>query len=353
MRVEIELYKGRRCVYYGSLSVPALLVEALRSKVGDEVLTSYTADPHRTTVFLRFHDTPEITSQSGPRPVADLEHSLGWLEVQFDVNGQIVYEGQHGVGALLGAALARMLERLDPEEQSWAYALRNIDRREVRPAPDVAGTVDVDLWRDPRPLPFTIQQVKGPSPKSVDSAALGIDHADLGLVNVLVTEEIHDLMVRRLPLSRRLEEGGFILGRIQSTTRNPERRLALVTHVTPAERAGASSVHFTFTPDSFQQVNHLLGQRDQGEELIGWYHTHLFPAKMRIGTRTGLSVIDIDTHRTTFRRHGQVAGLINLFGTQRALRFYSNVGSDMEECPLWIGDERGGYHAARADLGGR
>jgi hypothetical protein len=351
MRAEIELYKGHRCAYYGTLSVPVLLVEALRDKVGDEVLTPDASGSYQTAVLLRFHDAPEITHPAGPRPVAELEYSIGWFEVQFHVNGRKVHEGQYGVGALLGSALARMLQRLDPEERDWAFALRNLDLGETRPVPNVAGTVDVDLRRDLRPLPFTIQQVKRPPPATVDSAELGIDQADLGPVNVLVTEEIHDLMLRRLPLSRRIEEGGFILGRIQSTARDPERRLTLVTHVTPAERTGASGIHFTFTPDSFHEVNHLLGQRERGEEIIGWYHTHLFPSGMRMGTRTGLSVIDVETHQTTFRRHGQVAGLINLSRRERVLRFYSNLGDDMKECPLWIGDDRGRYRTARPDLG--
>ena len=71
-----------------------------------------------------------------------------------------------------------------------------------------------------------------------------------------------------------------------------------------------------------------------------------------MGIDTGLSMIDIETHFATFRRAGQVAGLINLFDRRRVLRFFGKVEDEMRECPLWIGDERGRYRVAGTSLGG-
>jgi proteasome lid subunit RPN8/RPN11 len=352
MRAEIELYKGSRRAYYGSLSITMLLTDALRERLKEAEFSSDTlATTRRTRVVLYFNDPDELSKLSMPRPVAELGDSLGWLLVRFLEDGRLVYEGRYGIGELMGTALARTLFRIDPDEPKWAFAFRNLSTAaDVRPAPDVEGAVDVDMRQDSRPLPFTIQQVETPVPEDVDSAELGIDPSLLGPVNVLVTRDVHALMVRRLPFSERVEEGGFLLGRIQSVSGDASQQLTRVTHVTPAAQAGASAIHFTFTPDSFKEVNRLLAERDRGEELVGWYHTHLFAATADIGTATGLSSIDIDTHFATFQRSGQVAGLINLSGRRRVLRFYSRVEDKMEECRVWIGDERGRYRAASTDL---
>lgn len=355
MRAEIELYKGLRLAYFGSLSISMLLTEALRGKAADDALSQNSlAGIRRTKILLHFHDPGYLESAGEPQPISELSDSLGWVHVQFKVGGKLIHEGHYGIGELMGAALTETLRRIDPDEREWEFAFRNLDGGvDLRPAPDVVGAVDVDLGVDRRPLPFTIQQVKMPAAEGVALAELGIDLGMLGPVNVLVTGEVCNFMLERLPLSERIEEGGFFLGRIRPAKESSGRQVAQVTHVTPASRAGASAVHFTFTPDSFKDVNQLLNERDQGEELVGWYHTHLFPATADIGTVSGLSTTDINTHLATFRRSGQVAGLINLSGHHRTLRFYSEVSGEMEECPLWIGDERGRYRAAGTELGRR
>lgn len=229
-------------------------------------------------------------------------------------------------------------------EDDWAVLFQQLGDAEVRPTPDVAGAIDVDLRYPPRNLPFTIHRVQAPRGKVVDIAEFDIDPDQLGSVTVMVTHEVHELMTKWLPLSEHLEDGGFLLGRIHPVADHPERRFTEITHVTPATNAGASAVHFTFTADSFREVNQILDKRDRGEELVGWYHTHLCSSGRGIGADTGLSDVDVDTHLATFRRSGQVAGLISLSGDLRALRFYSRTGSEIEQCMLWIGDEGGRYH---------
>ncbi|MBV9448170.1 MAG: Mov34/MPN/PAD-1 family protein [Streptosporangiaceae bacterium] len=356
MRAEIELYKGLRCAYFGSLSITMLLTEALRNQVdGDGLGLNSLGASRRTRVMLHFSDQSQLTELDRVRPVEDLRDSLGWITVQLKVGSQVVLEGKYGMGELMGAALRRTLRRIDPDEEDWSFAFRNLGTTgtDMRPAPDVEGVVDVDLREEARPLPFSIQQVESPAPEGLDVAALGINPDKLGPVSVLVTKAVHDLMLELLPLSERIEEGGFLLGRIQPATGFTGRHVTQVTHVTPATRAGASAVHFTFTPDSFTEVNQELAERQLGEELVGWYHTHLFPATTDIGTETGLSTTDIETHFATFRRDGQIAGLINLSGRRRVLRFFSKMNDEMKECPLWIGDERGRYRVAGTGLGRR
>jgi hypothetical protein len=356
MKAEIELYKGLRRAYFGSLSIAMLLTEALRDEIGSTRIELATVGlVLRTKVLLHFSDPADIHSLTRVRPVQELDDTLGWLTVQFKAGGLVVHEGKYGMGELMGKALGRTLRRIDPGEQDWAFAFRNLDATgsDLRLAPDVEGAVDVDLRKEARPLPFSIQQVETPAPEGIDVAALGINPDALGPVSVLVTKAVHDLMLDLLPLSERIEEGGFLLGRIRPADGVPGTHVTHVTHVTPAARAGASAVHFTFTPDSFTEVNQLLAERQLGEELVGWYHTHLFPVTTDIGTESGLSTIDIETHFATFRRMGQVAGLINLSSRRRVLRFFGRVDDEMRECPLWIGDERGRYRLAGTRLGDR
>jgi hypothetical protein len=63
--------------------------------------------------------------------------------------------------------------------------------------------------------------------------------------------------------------------------------------------------------------------------MLGWYHTHLFAATDDIG----LSTIDFRLHFTTFRLPWQIAGLVNLDGQQRVLRFYVRQHDTMALCP--------------------
>ena len=356
MRAEIELFKGLRRAYFGSLSIAMLLVEALRDKLDTgEAEFNSRGSLWRTRVLLHFSDPAELDGLNRVRPIEEMRDSLGWLTIQIKAAGRVLHEGKYGIGELMGAELKRLLRRIDPDERDWAFAFRNLGTTgtELRVAPDVEGAVDVDLREAARPLPFSIQPVDVPAPEGIDVAALGIDPEALGPVSVLVTKEVHELMLDLLPLSERIEEGGFLLGRIQPASTSPGRHIAHVTYVTPAARAGASAVHFTFTPDSFTEVNQLLAERSRGEELVGWYHTHLFSAATDIGTETGLSTIDIETHFATFRRAAQVAGLINLSGRRRVLRFFAKVDDEMRECPVWIGDDRGRYRVAGTGLGRR
>jgi hypothetical protein len=304
--------------------------------------------------MLHLHATDSLLDITRPRPVTELTDSLGWIIVQFVFNGQLAREMQYGIGKLLGGALAKILARIDPAERNWSFAFRELvgNAGGVRLAPDVLGSIEMDIGEDNRPLPFTVQQVQSPAPDGIDAASLGIDPAALGPVNLLLSPEVHDLVLKLLPLSGHLEEGGFLLGRIRPAKADPEQQITQVTYVTPAASAGASAVHFTFTPDSFQEVNRVLGERDQDEELVGWYHTHLFSPSANKGSVSGLSSIDVDTHQSTFRRAGQVAGLINLFDNRRLLRFFGKAGDSLKECPVWIGDDRSGYRPAGTQLGG-
>jgi proteasome lid subunit RPN8/RPN11 len=158
-------------------------------------------------------------------------------------------------------------------------------------------------------------------------------------INVMMTDATKSLLLKDLPLSQRIEEGGFFLGTVRAIAGEQTRYLVEITAVTPAQSSGAGKGHFTFTADSFAAVNQLRAERGQGEELVGWYHTHLFEA----GTGLGLSDVDLDLHFATFRRPWQVAGLLNVTKHRRVLRFYGRQDNDMRACTQWIRHERDRY----------
>jgi proteasome lid subunit RPN8/RPN11 len=140
------------------------------------------------------------------------------------------------------------------------------------------------------------------------------------------------------PFSSEVETGGFLAGYVFRDQDREGCHLLEVTGAIPAERTGASLLQFTFTGESFLRMSDQLVRRGQRERLVGWYHTHLFPASDALG----LSSIDVELHHGTFRLPWQVAGLINLDAQTRVLRFYqerqddSSTGATMEVVPYWV-----------------
>ncbi|SDG78894.1 hypothetical protein SAMN05421505_10827 [Sinosporangium album] len=356
MIAEIELYKGRRRTYYGRLVLQQVLFEALNDAHpgllprAEDVEKSERSE--RPRFVLHFHDAEDTGRIPGEPEVTNVRADFGHLDLRVLVGGAVVHERHYSVSELLGDVLAKLLSRIDPDERVWGFAIRHPALGAMarsRRAPEVEGAVDIDL-KETRNLPFTVQRIEERQ-DAVDPASLGISPGRLGPINVIMSEEVCDLLAEGLPLSTSIEEGGFLLGRLSPAAGAPDRLMVEVTHVTPAERSGASATHFTFTGDSFTAVNRLIVERGQGEDLVGWYHTHLFSAAVAMSTGTGLSGTDVDLHFATFRRPGQVAGLINLHEDTRLVRFYGRVGDRMAECGVWSRDERGRYSMRRDALG--
>jgi proteasome lid subunit RPN8/RPN11 len=339
---EVLLYKGEERGYYGRLSLEPLLKQALRSELGEAV--------ERVRFVLLFHRVPDDEPIEGQPELVNLLPSHGELDLLALDDRKLVYRHGYSVRDLFGPVLRELVGRIDPAETRWSFRISHpvLDReRHIRPVPQIEGTVDVDL-HEPRHLPFSVNKVDEPEIASVKPEELGID-GKLDPINVLLPEHVHRLLLRDLPLSHRIEEGGFLLGTVRRAAGDDQRFLVQITEVTPAQSAGAGAGHFTFTGDSFSAVNRLIGERGRGEELIGWYHTHPFPPSRRMG----LSAVDVDLHFATFRRPWQVAGLINVTNDQRVLRFYGRVGSEMRVCAQWICDERDRYSFAGTRLGDR
>ena len=353
MTIELELYRGDNQDHVGDYMFAAVLRRAARMQFGDHA--------RRGQVEIVIEGPPDTSAWTGPPEVRNLATESGHCRLRLIHDGGTVEERVLRVVDLLGPALADDLRAMDPVERRWAFRLRShrsltllfvggeVSNRisgEVRPAPKIEGAIDVDPG-ERRHLPFTLTPMAGADEELVSPEDLGLDPDRLGRINVLLPTEIHDQLVRSMPLVTTMEEGGFLLGRV---TRAGDRiHLVEITHVTPAHRSGAGLIHFTFTGESFLSVAQLIEARGQSEELVGWYHTHLFNAG-----KMGLSAIDVDLHLATFQRPWQLAALINIGTTDRVLRFYGrDDGKDLREYDQWISDDGRTYRPVRTAMGGR
>ncbi|MFJ9632390.1 JAB N-terminal domain-containing protein [Streptomyces sp. NPDC091280] len=345
----VLLYKGTSFDLVGKMTLTSLLVDAFRS----ELETGDQDDP--LVMHLRYVRRPDPRLMDGPRTIHNLRSQIGRLGVMLSRNGETVVDQEFAVRELLGPVLQHVVRQIDEEEAVWGFCLDHPSLSGMalsRSAPEVEGTMDLNLRESRRS--FTVRKVEEPPVPLVDPGDLGIDVDRLGPVTVVMPGETYDHL-HLMRLSRRIEEGGFLIGkvlRVQDPDRKDveadgddppaERYLVEITEVTPAEHSGAGALHFTFTGDSFREVNRLLSDSGPERQLMGWYHTHLFS-----GHESGLSGVDVDLHLGTFRQPWQVAGLVNLTSDERLLRFYARHGDGVRECEQWVTDERGRYSLAR------
>lgn len=254
-------------------------------------------------------------------------------------------------GEVLATAIGN-IERLIGRIGEITETLQGHARAGGREAPRVDGSMEVDLTRR-RGVAFSIRKQDEPSLPVFDLPASGIDPAGLDRTNVLLSAEILERF-ETLPLNGTMEDGGFLIGRIYRIGESDERTMVKLTRVIPAEHSGASSVHFTFTGNSFQALSETLSREPEGDRLVGWWHTH----PHGVASSMGLSERDIELHTRTFGQPWHLAGLINLspLGTagKRYLRFFVADPDDEEgavQCRTWFPDDRGGYRSACVDLG--
>ncbi|MFG2132198.1 JAB N-terminal domain-containing protein [Streptomyces sp. NPDC048751] len=396
---QVELYRGDGTARVARrLGLVPLLERVLAGE-----LREYARDPEFGFVLL-FHDIEGRDRYEGPPEIVNLRPDFGHLTVLAHVGDRVLYQQPHSVTGLLGPALAALARGIDPGEARWSFRVDSVARRDSatgrdlrdlgprggygdfdpydapgpydryeaydayerrrrrellegrdasRLPPIVTGTGDVDVTRSSR-LSFGVRRVEEPeAPRisSSDTHGAGLPHdLERRPVTVLLTPQVQRRLERDLPLSLDVEEGGFLLGKVYRRPDGADGHVVIVEHVLPAEHSGASHMHFTFTGDSFRTMSRVMEERHPEDQLLGWYHTHLFSA---VGGM-GLSRTDVELHRATFRRPWQVAALINISGGRRVVRCYSRSENSMELCPLWSrDDDTVPYRLTRPSLGRR
>ncbi|MFI0980886.1 JAB N-terminal domain-containing protein [Streptomyces sp. NPDC021093] len=329
--IEVELFRTDDYVRAGRLPLLPLLRRVLEPVVGQSL--------EGTTIELAFLPLTDRASVRGKPSVVNLRGSHGYVQVRIVRRDTVLYRHPHAVRELVGVPLQEILGERLPDETHWGFGLRGPGLEKsplVRPRPPTDKTMEITVG-GPRRRLFGMEEVPEPDPPLITLEELGVagPHPRTAAepVSVVLHPRVHRALSDTRPFSREVEEGGFLAGHVHRNGTHPDGHVVEVTDALPAERTGASLLHFTFTGESYLRIGESLAARDDGECLVGWYHTHLFPASDRFG----LSSADVDLHTTTFHRPWQVAALVNIDRTSRVVRLYRRDGTDrMTKAPYWV-----------------
>jgi len=329
MTVEIELYRTDDYVSAGRIGLIPLLRSVFEPLLGE----SLSGARYRLT----FQPVADRAVLRGEPSVVNLRGSHGYVHVRISKNGVVLYQHPHSVREVVARPLQRVLGEQIPDERHWGFGIVGLGLENlplVRPKPQAVGSIHVAPTTK-RPQVFRLEEVAEPDPPLATLATFGVTGAPRtdDAPGVVLSPEVHEALLHDLEFSEEVEEGGFLVGYVYRDDDQPGQYLVSVTRVLPAERTGASLLHFTFTGESFLRMSDVLARRQWDERVLGWYHTHLFAASESMG----LSSIDVELHAGTFRRPWQVAGLVNIADGSRILRFYSWDGSEMRSAPFWVG----------------
>jgi len=338
MTVQVELF--RSADYEGPEHLP--LAPVLR-----EVFEGILRRPLPHAQFLlSLRAVDDSEPLPGQPTLVNLRGSHGYAQVSIFEQGVLIYQHPHTVREIVAEPLQKHLRNVFPEVDHWGFGLvgpglENLAM--IRPTPTVAGRVDI---------PSTPRRRRGahveelPDPEPPVATLAGLHVADPGLprggpIDDLESEPVAVVLgeftyraLATYDFSPDVEEGGFVIGHRHADGDHPGRDLLEVTAIVPAQSTGASLLRFTFTGESFLRLGDLLADRDQNEQILGWYHTHLFAATPAFG----LSTVDVKLHTSTFRRSWQVAMLLNLEEDSRVLRFYRSDGDGLAEAPFWVAE---------------
>jgi hypothetical protein len=341
--IEVELYRPPDDTPLGRIPLAPLL-----NAFFEPVLGRPLAEARFILHLESVEDREEIPGF--PR-VVNLRGGLGYGEVTVVERGQVVYQHPHTLNEIVGGPLQQLLADRFPEIGQWGFRLVGGGLEHLtheRPIPQVAGGVGIRADGRRRRV-SNMEQVMDSDPEIRTLAALGVEDptAPLGgplpdgpgiAVSVVLTPAARSALTQRV-FSGEVEEGGFVIGHRYADGEGSGRHLIEVTAVVAAESTGASLLRFTFTGDSFLQLANLLARRGADEQILGWYHTHLFSATPEFG----LSTVDVRLHTSTFRRPWQVAALVNLGRDGRVLRFFGSVGgapdAGLTEVPYWAAEQ--------------
>lgn len=365
MALEVDLYRSDDYVRSDRITLTPLL-----RSIFERLLGLSLADAQFRLIFLPVEVNAVL---DGDPVIVNLRSRHGYVHICIIRDGIVLYQHPHSVTEIIARPLQKLLARREPDERHWGFGVVGLETGQttlVRPHPEVAMSVNLAARLAGRM--FHVEEVRAPDPPMATLAELGVPEsldldedlaeamaADAEVTSAEVisenTEDIAETMevtaeeaqatpvgvvlsreayerLRTMRLSSQVEEGGFLVGHVFFNRKEPGNYLVSITAVIQAERTGASLLHFTFTGDSFMRVSEAIALRGRDEELVGWYHSHLFPATDELG----LSSIDVDLHAGTFHQPWQLAGLINVTARERVIRFYADDDGRIAQMPFWV-----------------
>lgn len=325
MSLVIEIFRTDDYVPDGEIPLLPVLKTFFREVIGD--------DPSGIVFELFFYDLPDRQASRDLPTLVNLRGSHGYVRVRIRRDSELIYQHPHPVREIIGVSLRAELLARDPGMGHWGYGVRGPGLESiplVRPAPQ--PTHELRANSTPRGARlFDLEEVTEPDPPARSLVALGVTEPDGAgsRIQVTLAESLATAMTETMSFSSEVEEGGFLIGEVFRDENREDAYIVNVSGVVRAERTGASMLNFTFTGESFLRISEQLTGRT--ETLLGWYHTHLFRATKGLG----LSSVDVNLHRSTFRRPWQVAALLNITAESRVLRFYYSDGDAMVRAAHW------------------
>lgn len=348
MEYKIELYSGENQDFFGTMPFMFVVRTSIEGFLGRRL--------HAPMIKVIVLGVPDDNIVTGIPRVENLVPTFGYTYVKVEQDGFVIYQHPHPLSEIVTQPLQSILKEKYPEQTQWKFRLDipGIPKASKhRPTPAVEGAVRIKPLAPRQKPAFSIRRVAEPDPPIATLGDLGVDldrPTPDTLVKVLLPHSLQMDLFGQRPLSSQVEEGGFLIGKVYRDGERSGRYLLEITEALKAEHTGASLLHFTFTGDSFANVKVQLRQHHPGDRVLGWYHTHLFPATDDLG----LSSIDLRLHFGTFTIPWQVAGLININSPKtndRTLRFYVRQQNTMVLCPYWIINERDRHSNPDTQLG--
>ncbi|MGK7875974.1 MAG: JAB N-terminal domain-containing protein [Xenococcaceae cyanobacterium] len=386
---KIELYRGDDRKLFGTIPFMPILRESMERILGRSLLLE--------SLFIMIHNVPEEPLPMESPIVENLIPTFGYTYVRVYQGNFLIYQHPHRLYDVVTQTLRTKLMNQYPEEKWWGFrvdvpgmptvaSMRSMAATSTTyPTPQVKGNIEVRPYAPGEKPGFSIRRLAEAEPPIKTLGDFGVtanspvnlqglssqtntvtkqfkiqnltennddgkreieehitavnateseDQIDKIPVKIVLGRSLYQDLCEQRSLSQKVEEGGFLIGKVYRDGDDEQTYLLEVTDALTAKYTGASFIHLTFTGDSFVEVKRTLRQSNLGERLLGWYHTHLFPATSGFG----LSSIDVELHLSTFTIPWQLAGLINIDNNQRILRFYVRQGNKMVLCPYWIID---------------
>lgn len=116
-----------------------------------------------------------------------------------------------------------------------------------------------------------------------------------------------NFLATSLPMPLDCEIGGYLVGSVGEGENGEE---TVTIHQAVAAELSAGDAHkLLMSPESGADIRRRIEKEWPGDELVGWYHTHVFSAQNDV--LSGLSAIDEKTHDEQFTRSWQLAVLVN------------------------------------------
>lgn len=330
----LHIYRGRRPRFHGTVPLMDVLSHSLTRMLGQDL--------SRAKVEFHILNVPAVPASLDVPILYNLEPEWGYCRIKVTQDGHLIYRHPHTIDQIISETLRVQLKKFAPEEEFWAFRVDIPGMPSPLPLPTVidyrpAPLVKHSFWVDPSQgasrLGFSITRIEEEPLPLISLAKYGISPGAQAAapIKVLLPRQLSRDLLHLLPMSAAMEEGGFLLGQVFREREAMDRHVVMVDQAVPAKHAGASLMHFTFTGDSFMAIKATLHRQFPALRIIGWYHTHLFPATPAMG----LSSIDLDLHFSTFTMQWQLAALINQHENNRVLRFYRRDGATMSLCPHW------------------